>query len=172
MKNKENSEELEGQLVDKHYGLVVTQALRFSSNKQDLEDHIQVGLIGLVKAIRNYDSEKSKFSTFATTCIKNEIFRYIRKNKKKPLPHIVHTRSILGKNADFYTAKDPLWELIPDSLNDQEKLVLYLKTQNYTHKEIAETLSCTKNHVKNVVRKLISILKKADKNEEKKDTAL
>ena len=172
MKNNKNPEELEGQLVDEHYGLVVTQALRFSSNKQDLDDHIQVGLIGLVKAIRNYDPVKSKFSTFATTCIKNEIFRYIRKNKKKSFTYIVQTRSIVGKNADFYTPKEKLWEAIPDNLSEQEKLILYLKAQNYTHKEIAETLSCTKNHVKNVVRKLLSILKKANQNEEKKDTAL
>ena len=75
-KASKETQELEEQLVHTHYGLVVSQALRFSSHRSSVEDHIQVGLIGLLKAIRNYDPEKSKFSTFATVCIRNEIFRY------------------------------------------------------------------------------------------------
>ena len=66
MKSEKFSEDPETQLVNEHYGLVVSQAIRLSSQQSDLEDYMQVGFIGLLKAIRNYNPEKSQFSTFAT----------------------------------------------------------------------------------------------------------
>ena len=72
----------EESLVIENYGLVVSQALKLVVQKQDLDDYIQVGLMGLLKAIRNYNPEKSKFSTFATVCIRNEILKFIKKKKR------------------------------------------------------------------------------------------
>ena len=72
--NSYNPSEHENQKIKDNYGLVVSQALSFSrSYNQDLEDYIQVGLIGLLKAIRKHDPERSKLSTYATVCIRNEI---------------------------------------------------------------------------------------------------
>ena len=77
-------EELEEQLVRKNYGLVVSQALLFFKGASfTLEDCIQVGLIGLLKAIRKYDKNKAKFSTFASICIRNEITSFVKKARKK-----------------------------------------------------------------------------------------
>ena len=71
-KNVLEKEELEEKLIREHYGLVISQALYFLDDSS-FEDYIQAGLIGLLKAIRNYDENKAKFSTFATVCIRNEI---------------------------------------------------------------------------------------------------
>jgi RNA polymerase sigma factor (sigma-70 family) len=162
--SENQSEDPETQLVNKHYGLVVSQAVRLSSQRNDLEDYMQVGFIGLLKAIRNYDPDKSQFSTFATVCIRNEIFRYMRKNKKKPI-------NFSFKKDNWYTTKEELWELIPDCLNEKEKLVLKMKSENYTHKEIAEKLSCPKGQIKHIVRKIIEITRKYYR-EEKEDTSM
>ena len=43
-----SSKELENELIHKHYGLVVSQALSFCGQTSLLEDYIQVGLIGLL----------------------------------------------------------------------------------------------------------------------------
>tara|TARA_R110002051_G_scaffold299267_1_gene366390 strand:- start:504 stop:995 length:492 start_codon:yes stop_codon:yes gene_type:complete len=161
---KNPTEELETQLVNKHYGLVVSQAIRLSSQKNDLEDYMQVGFIGLLKAIRNYDPDKSQFSTFATVCVRNEIFRYMRKNKKKPI-------NLPSKKDDWYTTKEELWELLPDCLTEKEKLVLKMKAENYTHQEIAEELSCQKGQIKHIVRKIIETTRKYYR-EEKEDTSM
>ena len=69
-KNINTNKELEEELVYDHYGLVVSQALYFL-NDPNFDDYIQVGLIGLLKAIRKHNPEKSKFSTFASICINN-----------------------------------------------------------------------------------------------------
>ena len=83
IKSEITNADSEEKMVIDNYGLVVSQAVKFIAQKQDLDDYIQIGLIGLLKAIRNYDSEKSKFSTFATVCIRNEILKFIKKQNRQ-----------------------------------------------------------------------------------------
>ena len=44
--------ELEDQLIRNNYGLVVSQALSFLAKNSSLDEFIQAGLIGLLRAIR------------------------------------------------------------------------------------------------------------------------
>tara|TARA_Y100000296_G_C5118062_1_gene228887 strand:- start:197 stop:667 length:471 start_codon:yes stop_codon:yes gene_type:complete len=149
----EKNNELENLLVHKHYGLVVSQALLFCGRKNNLlEDCIQVGLIGLLKAIRNYDSEKSKFSTFATVCIRNEILRFKNKNKK-------HNNCIRMIEDISYCEKPPMWELLPDSLSEEELTILDFKKSNFTKKEMCEMLDCPKRELDQKIDGLIKKLK-------------
>lgn len=46
------------------------------------DDFIQEGLIGLLKAVRTYDSKSSSFLTYASLCIKNSIISAVRKYNK------------------------------------------------------------------------------------------
>lgn len=59
----------------------------------DAEDLIQEGMIGLIKAIREYDaSQNASFKTFASSCIKNKLFTALKKaarNKHSPLNHYI-----------------------------------------------------------------------------------
>ena len=160
--SNEEQLELEEQLVHTHYGLVVSQALRFSNHRSYVEDYIQVGLIGLLKAIRNYNPDKSKFSTFATVCIRNEIFRYTRKNKVKTASRDTQARSLVKRADDCYIPTEAMWEYIPDGLTEKEKLVLQMKFENYTHREIADAICCSKGRVKNILKKIISLLQRAN----------
>ena len=48
----------------------------------DIEDLFQTGVIGLIKAYRNYDSSiGTKFSTYAYTYILSEVLSYINANR-------------------------------------------------------------------------------------------
>lgn len=75
--------------VEDHLGLVGFFAKKFFDTLEpkgywDLSDIFQVGSIGLMKAINNYDESKgTKFSTFAARCINNELLMMIRKEKGK-----------------------------------------------------------------------------------------
>ena len=52
------------------------------------EDLFQVGTVGLIKAVEAFDeSRKVSFSSFAYTCINNEILIYFRKQKNKSINH-------------------------------------------------------------------------------------
>ena len=61
--------------------LVLSIVQRFSNNSENLDDLFQVGCIGLIKAIDNFDPTLGlKFSTYAVPMIIGEIRRYLRDN--------------------------------------------------------------------------------------------
>jgi len=68
------------QMVAQHTGLVKSVALRLSYvYGEDVEDLIQIGYIGLIKAIKGFDESKGfKFSTYAVPMIAGEIKSQLR----------------------------------------------------------------------------------------------
>ena len=61
--------------------LVLSVIKRFSSSNENADDLFQIGCIGLIKAIDNFDSTLNvKFSTYAVPMIIGEIRRYLRDN--------------------------------------------------------------------------------------------
>jgi len=79
--NDEN--EAKEQLVQLNTGLVKNIALRFAAMGYEVEDLIQIGYIGLLKAIERFEPERGfMFSTYAVPLILGEIKRYIRDDGK------------------------------------------------------------------------------------------
>lgn len=71
-----NSEET---LIKHNVGLISSIAKRFLNRGYEFEDLFQIGSIGLIKAIKNFDPSYSvKFSTYAVPMIMGEIKRFIR----------------------------------------------------------------------------------------------
>lgn len=61
--------------------LVLSVIKRFSSSNENVDDLFQIGCIGLIKAIDNFDSSLGvKFSTYAVPMIIGEIRRFLRDN--------------------------------------------------------------------------------------------
>ncbi len=75
----EERNEMRTKLVDQHIGLVEFLARRFRNRGEPLEDLIQVGTIGLLKAIDRFELEREvEFSTYATPTIVGELKRHFR----------------------------------------------------------------------------------------------
>ncbi|MFA6808265.1 MAG: RNA polymerase sporulation sigma factor SigG [Eubacteriales bacterium] len=69
------------QLIQGNLRLVLSVIQRFSNRGEHVDDLFQVGCIGLMKAIDNFDlSQNVKFSTYAVPMIIGEIRRYLRDN--------------------------------------------------------------------------------------------
>ncbi|MDO5538531.1 MAG: SigF/SigG family RNA polymerase sporulation sigma factor [Eubacteriales bacterium] len=67
------------QLVEENLGLVFIVAKRFAGRGTETEDLVQIGSIGLIKAIDHFDlSFDVKFSTYAVPMIAGEIKRHLR----------------------------------------------------------------------------------------------
>lgn len=68
-------------LINGNLRLVLSVIKRFSGRGENLDDLFQVGCIGLIKAIDNFDiSQNVRFSTYAVPMIIGEIRRYLRDN--------------------------------------------------------------------------------------------
>lgn len=66
-------------LVNGNLRLVLSVIQRFTNRGENLDDLFQIGCIGLIKAIDNFDmSQPVRFSTYAVPMIQGEIRRYLR----------------------------------------------------------------------------------------------
>jgi len=67
--------------IESNLRLVLSVIKRFSSSAENIDDLFQIGCIGLIKAIDNFDlSFNVKFSTYAVPMIQGEIRRFLRDN--------------------------------------------------------------------------------------------
>ncbi len=78
---KEGDEEARETYIKGNLRLVLSVIQRFSSSSENVDDLFQIGCIGLIKAIDNFDlSQNVKFSTYAVPMILGEVRRYLRDN--------------------------------------------------------------------------------------------
>ena len=121
IKMKEGDPFARDDLIQGNLKLVLSLLKRFHHREENMDDLFQVGCIGLVKAIDNFDlSHGVKLSTYAVPMILGEVKRYLRDNNS-----IRVSRSI----------KD----LAYNSMKEKEKITLE-KGREATIEEIAESL--------------------------------
>jgi len=78
---KNGNEEDREKFIRGNLRLVLSVIQRFNNRGENVDDLFQVGCIGLIKAIDNFDlSQNVKFSTYAVPMIIGEIRRYLRDN--------------------------------------------------------------------------------------------
>ncbi len=79
---KEGDDSAKEKLIQGNLKLVLSIVQRFSSRCENMDDLFQVGCIGLVKSIDNFDlKHEVRFSTYAVPMIMGEIKRYLRDNQ-------------------------------------------------------------------------------------------
>ena len=78
---KNNDIDARNKMIEGNLKLVLSVIKKFHNRKDNADDLFQVGAIGLMKAIDNFDlSHNVKFSTYAVPMIIGEIKRYLRDN--------------------------------------------------------------------------------------------
>ncbi len=116
------------ELINGNLRLVLSVIQRFTSRGENLDDLFQVGCIGLIKSIDNFDINQCvRFSTYAVPMIIGEIRRYLRDNNS-----IRVSRSI----------KDLAYK----AMQVKEKLTVKLQREP-TVEEIAKELNVPKHEV-------------------------
>ena len=120
----------------------IAKPLYAKNSIYDLEDLIQVGYIGVIKALQNFDEEKdSDIQKFMILSIKNEINRFISrfKDEFKKKRSNVDLDKLISKQIKEFNA------LNLQKLTTLEKSIIALKCEGYTRKEICDLKSLTKN---------------------------
>ncbi len=81
LKIKDGDEEARQKMISGNLRLVLSVIQKFSSRGENADDLFQVGCVGLIKAIDNFDTSLDvKFSTYGVPMIIGEIRRYLRDN--------------------------------------------------------------------------------------------
>ncbi len=116
-------------LIDGNLRLVLSLVQRFTNRRENLDDLFQVGCIGLIKAVDNFDVEKFEveFSTYAVPMILGEIRRFLRDNNSIRVSRSVRdlayralqTREKLAAAMD----RDPTAAEIAEAMNEKPEAV-------------------------------------------------
>ncbi|MBE5959415.1 MAG: RNA polymerase sporulation sigma factor SigG [Lachnospiraceae bacterium] len=78
---KRGDEKAREEYINGNLRLVLSIVQRFSNSEENMDDLFQIGCIGLMKAVDNFDeSHNVKFSTYAVPMIIGEVRRYLRDN--------------------------------------------------------------------------------------------
>ncbi|MEE0928035.1 MAG: sigma-70 family RNA polymerase sigma factor, partial [Acutalibacteraceae bacterium] len=79
LKVKEGDKQAREELINGNLRLVLSVIQRFTGRGENLDDLFQIGCIGLIKSIDNFDvTQNVKFSTYAVPMIIGEVRRYLR----------------------------------------------------------------------------------------------
>ena len=181
-------------LLSRYRNFARSKARSFFLAGSDKEDVVQEGMIGLFKAIRDFDlSQETPFRAFAELCISRQILTAIKtanRNKHQPLNSSVSLdapvygddsgeRSV-GDNIVAPISSDPVEMVISaqeieairdsmkDSLTDLEGDVLRLYMDGKSYEEIAGALG---NHVKSIDNALQRIKRKLQRHLASRDAA-
>lgn len=127
---KEGDEEARELYIKGNLRLVLSVIKRFSGSSEKMDDLFQIGCIGLIKAIDNFDTTLNvKFSTYAVPMIIGEIRRYLRDNNSirvsRSLRDIAY-RAIYAKETYMKNnLKEPTIAEIANEIGIEKETIVY-----------------------------------------------
>lgn len=183
---RQGDESASGELVRRYRGMIRWKARYYFLAGADRDDIVQEGMIGLFKAIRDYDSTRqASFRSFAELCVTRQIISAVKsstRRKHSPLNGYVSlSRPAAGEDggerllSDIIAAReicDPAdivlgaWETdfiltgVGQSLSEFERQVLVLYTGGKSYQDIADLLGrhtkAVDNALQRIKRKIMS----------------
>ena len=186
---REGHEDIRDYLMEKHKNLVRKKARALYLIGGDNDDLIQEGMIGLYKAIRDFDPERgASFHTFADLCISRQLYTAVQasqRQKHQPLNSYVslsdsdneeQTSSRASYAANDVRNRNPeelfiareiledMEDLIEKKLSRFEREVLryYLSGMNYS--QIADTLGKSSKATDNALQRIKKKIKQITEN--------
>ena len=116
-------------LIDKYKEIVNMKVSKYFMIGAEREDIVQEGLIGLYKAIKDFNKEKqNSFKTFANLCIERQLITAIKtSNRQKHMP----LNSSVSLNTRAYDSEDESFMEIFDAKTAEDPLDTITKKEYY-----------------------------------------
>ena len=168
--------------------LVAHIAKKYNNAQRESEELISIGIVGLIKAILSYDSEKSiRLATYASRCIENEILMYLRRNSKTKLEVSIDEplnvdwdgnelllSDILGTDEDTIykdlenEAERKILFRALNKLSGREKMIVRMRFgldhpegKEMTQKEVADRLGISQSYISRLEKRTLAHLREA-----------
>ena len=180
-------------LIEHNLRLVAHIVKKYENKKDDVDDLISIGTIGLIKGIDTFSNKSgTRLTTYAARCIENEILMFYRSNKKNSKNISINESVGFDKDGNEISFLDILKTPDPDYVSDidlQDKIKLLYKyidiltnrekeiiikryglfnEKELTQKEIAKKFNISRSYVSRIEKRaLTKILREFIKNEKK-----
>lgn len=130
LKIKEGDTNAREEFVRGNLRLVLSVIQRFSSRGEQMDDLFQIGCIGLIKAIDNFDlSQNVQFSTYAVPMIIGEIKRYLRDNNmirvSRSLKDLAYRALTIKEQLTNKNSKEPTIEEIAKEMDIKKEEIVF-----------------------------------------------
>ncbi|MDD2181686.1 MAG: sigma-70 family RNA polymerase sigma factor, partial [Bacilli bacterium] len=154
---------------------------KYDHNKEDVDDLISIGTIGLIKGIDSYSNKHgTRITTYCARCIENEILMYFRGNKKNNKNMSINESIGFDKDGNEITFLDILKTPKPDyalDIHKQDSIDLLKRYFNIltereqeivikryglnnndevTQKEIAKQLGISRSYVSRIEKRALT----------------
>ncbi len=171
------------QLIEHNLRLVAHIVKKYDHRKEDADDLISIGTIGLIKGVDSYSYKKgTRITTYCARCIENEILMYFRSDKKNSKNVSINEGIGFDKDGNEITFLDVLKTPKPDFALDlyQQTNIGLLKQyfpvltkreqeiinkryglsgqKETTQKEIAKELGISRSYVSRIEKRALTKL--------------
>jgi len=173
-------------LIEHNLRLVAHICKKFEGVREDPEDIIQIGTVGLIKGIETYNANRgTKLATYAARCIENEVLMHLRSMRKHRTEVFLEEPISSDSEGNDVTLLDILAddaESVPDQVHrteqarrllalirahlaPRERHVVFLRfgiggTERKTQREIARELRISRSYVSRIEKKALRRMKK------------
>lgn len=180
-------------LIEHNLRLVAHIVKKYDNGKEDVDDLISIGTIGLIKGIDTFSNKNgTKLTTYAARCIENEILMFYRSNKKNSKNISINESVGFDKDGNEISFLDILKTPNPDYigdidlqdnikmlyefinvLTDREKEIIIKRYGLYnqkeqTQKQIAKEFGISRSYVSRIEKRaLTKILREFIRNNKK-----
>lgn len=178
-------EQAKSRLIVHNLRLVVYIARKFEGCPTATEDLVSIGTIGLIKAVNTFCPDKNiKLATYASRCIENEILMHLRKCASRrceiSIDEPLNTdwdgnelllSDVLGSDNDEISRgleqedeRRILWDVV-SHLPMRERQIMEMRFgmngyEEYTQKQVADTLGISQSYISRLEKRIIGKLKK------------
>lgn len=167
-------------LIEHNLRLVAHISKKYYTSVSDSDDLISIGTIGLIKAVDTFRPEKgSRLSSYAATCIQNEILMYLRAGKKSALDismnepidtdrhgnvltlmDIIAVEDTISDDIDTSMKCSKLKQIVNAELSERERSIIIKRygldgKKPLTQMEIADSMGISRSYVSRIEKKVL-----------------
>lgn len=180
-KTRNGDKNARDKLIEHNLRLVAHIVKKYEHKKDDEDDLISIGTIGLIKGIDSYsENHKTRLTTYVARCIENEILMYYRANKRNSKNISINEAVGFDKEGNEITLLDILKTPAPDFaidihnqdnikridqyfsvLTDREKEIIEKRyglndQDKLTQKEIAKYYKISRSYVSRIEKRALT----------------
>ncbi len=180
----QGDEQARDKLIEHNLRLVAHIIKKYYAASREQDDLISIGTIGLIKAATTFNYEKgTRFATYASRCIENEILMYFR-NKRKyagdvfisepidtdkdgnalTLSDVMTSDENIYDSIDLSIRSEQLYRYMGEVLTEREQKILTMRyglrgCRPMTQREVAKVLGISRSYISRIEKKALETLK-------------